>query len=226
MNNQNEPQCIHLSRISLISTLTLCSHMAAIELPACYSTVCPISHCDGNHVWAKFCSSELPLHLLPPQRETALPKNRAPQPVLVSDSNSDAPSDLSLEGVDPPASPAVPDANSFDTDHVPTTPVTPASHPAVARPLLGTPGFYPLGDSPATQLLTSLDLQLLHTPCDNLLHEEVNIPSSHMSAHTPRILDYDSDASTISAGHSSVSSASSSSTGASAPRKRRRLLIK
>ena len=89
---------------------------------------------------------------------------------------------------------------------------------------------YPISENPppprATQLLMSLDLQLLHTPCDSLLHKEVNTPSSHTSAHTPHILNYDSDASAISARHSSVSSASSASTDISAPRKHRRFLHK
>ena len=112
-------------------------------------------------------------HSVPPQRETELPKTTAPPPILVSNSDSNAPSDPSLDGVDAPASPAAPDSKdlyTFARDHVPITLATPVSHPAVARPLLGTPGFYPLEDSPATQLVMSLDLQLLHAPCDNLLH--------------------------------------------------------
>ena len=155
---------------------------------------------------------------VPPQRITVRcstePNRQDHNPIVVSDSESESESDT--EGTE--LSPLPVPFDTFAPDHIPVTPATPVlptrdprSSPARS------PGVIPLGASPATQLLTALDLQLLHTPCDRFLPEGFSTPTGSETSVAP--LRFDSGDETISMGSDSDSSAS---TDVSVPRRKRR----
>ena len=123
------------------------------------------------------------------------PPSYGPQ---VSDSDSDSDSDTGGTELSPPPVPF----DTFAPEYIRVTPATPVlpkrdPQPSPAR----SPGVIPLGASPATQLLTALDLQLLHTPCDRPLPEGFSTPTGSETSVAP--LRFDSDEETISMGSDS-----------------------
>ena len=125
-------------------------------------------------------------------------------------------SESDTEDTEPSPPPVIFD--TFAPDHIPVTPATPVLPTRDPRPSPEhSPGVIPLGTSPATQLLTALDLQLLHTPCDRSLPEGFSTPTGSDTSVAP--LRFDSDDETISMGSDSDSSAS---TDVSVPRRKRR----
>ena len=150
---------------------------------------------------------------VPPQHTTVRcsiePTRQDHNLIVVSDSDSDT--DTEDTELSPPPLPF----DTFAPDHVPVTPVTPVMPQRYPRPSpVRSPGVIPLG---ATQLLTALDLQLLHTPCDRSLPEGFPTPTGSETSVLP--LNFDSDAEIISMGSDSDSSAS---TEVSVPRKKRK----
>ena len=155
---------------------------------------------------------------MPPQRITVRcstePNRQDHNPIVVSDSESESESDT--EGTELSPLPVLFD--TFAPDHIPVTPATPVLPTRDPRPSPArSPGVIPLGASPATQLLTALDLQLLHTPCDRFLPQGFSTPTGSETSVAP--LRFDSDDETISMGSDSDSSAS---TDVSVPRRKRR----
>ena len=153
---------------------------------------------------------------VPPQRTTVRcstePHRQDHNPIVVSDSDSD--SDTEDTEFSPPPLPF----DTFAPDHIPVTPATPVLPQRDPRPSIArSPGVIPLGASPATQLLTALDLQLLHTPCDRSLLEGFSTPTGSETSVSP--LRFDSNEETVSMGSDSDSSAS---TEVSVPRKKRK----
>ena len=153
---------------------------------------------------------------VPPQRTTVRcsiePNRHDHNPIVVSESDSD--SDTEDTEFSPPLVPF----DTFAPDHIPVTPATPVLPQRDPRPSPArSPGVIPLGASPATQLLTALDVQLLHTTCDRSLPEGFSTPTGLETSVAP--LRFDSDEETISMGSDSDSSAS---TEVSVPRKKRR----
>ena len=155
---------------------------------------------------------------VPPQRIAVRcstePSRQDRNHIVVSDSESESESDT--EDTEPSPPPVIFD--TFAPDHIPVTPATPVLPTRDPRPSPAhSPAVIPLGTSPATQLRTALDLQLLHTPCDRSLPEGFSTPTGSDTSVAP--LRFDSDDETISMG--SVSD-SSGSTDVSVPRRKRR----